>query len=91
VTFFRINGIVIYLLDTSAISALMREDSRMLLWLASLQSDDRLITCTIVRGEILFGLERLPKGQRRTVLDTKAKSVLTSLPCESVPPIAGDR
>ena len=69
----------------------MREDPRMSSWLASLESDDRLVTCTIVRGEILFGLERLPEGQRRTVLDAKAHSVFSSMPCESVPPIAGER
>ena len=64
---FGLDEIVTYLLDTSAISALMREDPRMSSWLASLESDDRLVTCAIVRGEILFGLERLPEGQRRTV------------------------
>ncbi len=82
---------MIYLLDTSAISALMREDPRILSWLASLESDDRLVTCTIVRGEILFGLERLSEGQRRTVLEAKAHNVFASMLCESVLAVAAER
>lgn len=53
---------VIYLLDTSAISALMRSDGAMAAWLSSLGADDRMITCDIARGEILFGIERLASG-----------------------------
>ena len=53
---------MIYLLDTNAISALMRADVRMASWLSSIGVDDRLLLCTIVRGEILFGLERLAPG-----------------------------
>ena len=30
--------------------------------------NDYLFTCTIVRGEILFGIQRLPTGRRRQVL-----------------------
>ena len=45
-----------FLLDTSAISALVRRDPRITGWIASLDSDSRLVTCTIVRGELLFGL-----------------------------------
>ena len=50
---------MVYLLDTSAISHLMREDARMTSWLSSLPGEDRVVTCTIARGEILFGLGRL--------------------------------
>jgi predicted nucleic acid-binding protein len=82
---------VIFLLDTNAISALMREDPRISAWLTSLQPDDRLVTCSIARGEILFGLAKLPEGQRRALLQSKAENVFSSLPCEAVPPQAGDR
>lgn len=68
----------------------MREDPRISSWLAARHSDDRIITCAIVRGEILFGLERLPSGQRRAVLEAKARNVFASLPCESIPAFAGD-
>jgi predicted nucleic acid-binding protein len=82
---------VIYLLDTNAISALMRVDVRMASWLSSVGADDRVVICTITRGEILFGLERLAQGRRRTELETRAGKLFAILPCEPLPPAAGDR
>jgi predicted nucleic acid-binding protein len=82
---------VIYLLDTNAISAVMRADSRMATWLSSIGVDDRVVICTITRGEILFGLERLAPGRRRTELEGKAGKLFAILPCEPIPAAAGDR
>jgi predicted nucleic acid-binding protein len=82
---------VIYLLDTNAISALMRADLRMASWLSSIGEDDRVVICTITRGEILFGLERLAPGRRRTELEGKALGLFAVLPCEPIPSSAGDR
>jgi predicted nucleic acid-binding protein len=82
---------VIYLLDTNAISALMRGEARMASWLSSIGVDDRVITCTIARGEILFGLERLAPGRRRTDLEGKAGKLFDVIPCEPIPPAAADR
>ena len=49
-----------YLLDTNAISDLMRADPRIESWLAGLNPADRIVTCTIVRGEILaYGVVHL--------------------------------
>jgi hypothetical protein len=42
----------------------MREDERMTSWLSSIGGDDRVAVCTIVRGEVLFGVERLAQGRR---------------------------
>ena len=81
---------MIYLLDTNAISALMREDARMASWLSSIGADDHVVICTITRGEILFGLERLAPGRRRTELEGKAGKLFAILPCEPIPS-AGDR
>ena len=81
---------MIYLLDTNAISALMREDTRMESWLSSLLVDDRAVINTITRGEILFGLGRLAPGRRRADLEAKAQKLFAILPCEPVPPAAGD-
>ena len=81
---------MIYLLDTSVISALMRADARMATWLSSIGVDDRVATCTIARGEILFGLERLAPGRRRTDLEGKARKLFAAVPCEPIPPAAGD-
>ena len=82
---------MIYLLDTNAISALMRADLRMASWLSSIGPDDRVVICTITRGEILFGLERLAPGRRRSELEGKALSLFAVLPCEPIPSAAGDR
>ena len=81
---------MIFLLDTSAISALMREDPRMASWLSSVGPADSVVTCPIARGEILFGLERLAQGRRRAELDVKAQKVLAALTCEPIPPNAAD-
>jgi predicted nucleic acid-binding protein len=81
---------VTYLLDTNAISAIMKADDRMASWLSSVGGDDRVVICPVVRGEILFGLERLPAGKRRAELDGKAQKLFAALPCEPIPPGAGD-
>ena len=80
-----------YLLDTNAVSALMRADARMASWLSSIGVDDRVAICTIVRSEILFGLERLAPGRRRSELEGKAGKLFAVLPCEPIPPAAGDQ
>jgi predicted nucleic acid-binding protein len=82
---------VVYLLDTNAISALMPADLRMASWLSSIGVDDRVAICTITRGEIPFGLERLALGRRRTELEGKAVSLFAVLPCEPIPSTAGDQ
>ena len=58
--------------------------------MAALDEDDRLVTCTIVRGEVLFGIGKLPAGRRRTELEQTGHQFLASLRCEPVPERAGD-
>ena len=82
---------MIYLLDTNAISALMRADARMASWLSSIGGDDSVVTCTVTRGEILFGLERMDRGRRRADLEAKAAKLFAIIPCESLSPAAADR
>lgn len=81
---------MIYLLDTTAISDLMRAGSRIEQWMAGLSAEDRVVTCTIVRGEILFGIARLPEGKRRTELEETGRQFLAAVRCESVAERAGD-
>ena len=81
---------VIYLLDTNAISDLMRAAARIENWMAGLNRGDRVVTCTIVRGEILFGIARLPAGKRRTELEEASRQFLAAFRCEPVPEQAGD-
>src|ERR1035437_8404390 len=69
----------------------MRADLRMASWLSSIGPDDRVVICTINRGEILFGLERLAPGRRRSELEGKALSLFAGLPGEPNSSAAGDR
>lgn len=81
---------VTYLLDTNAISDLMRSAPRIENFMAGLSQADRVVTCTIVRGEILFGIARVPPGRRRTELEEAGRQFLTAVRCEPVPEHAGD-
>jgi predicted nucleic acid-binding protein len=81
---------VIYLLDTNAISELMRADPRVEKWMAGLDDQDVVVTCTIVRGEILFGISRLAAGRRRTELEKTGHQFLDAFPCEPIPERAAD-
>jgi len=68
----------------------MREDAEVNAWLASILPEDRLVVCTITRGEILFGLGKLAQGKRRDELEAKAEKLFAVFPCEPVPAVAAD-
>ncbi len=74
-----------YLLDTNAVSDLMRAAPGIESWMAGLDSGDRLVTCTIVRGEILYGINKLPESKRRAELEQTGHRFLAFLGCEPVP------
>jgi predicted nucleic acid-binding protein len=79
---------LIWLLDTNAFSDLMNSDPRMLEWLTALNATDRVVTCVVVRGEILFGLGKLTEGRRRTELAKQAEEVFSTI--EPVPVAAAE-
>lgn len=81
---------MLFLLDTNAFSDLMREHPQLAARLATLAPTDRVMICPIVRGEIRYGIERLPQGKRRQELETKAINLFAALACEPVPEKAGD-
>ena len=76
---------MLYILDTNVVSALMNADAIVIAHLQALSSQDRAAACSMVRGEILFGIARLPLGRRREELYSKAIRVFGILPCEPVP------
>ncbi|NLX99257.1 MAG: type II toxin-antitoxin system VapC family toxin [Rhodopirellula sp.] len=80
-----------YLLDTTAVSDLMKEHKRVEENLANAGRVDRVVICTIVRGEILFGIAKLPPGKRRSNLEVKAEQILAAVYCEPVPQTAADQ
>ena len=81
---------VTYLLGTNALSDLMRAAQAIENWMAGLDRGDRVVTCTIARGEILFGIARLPAGRQRTELEDTGRQFLAVFRCEPVPERAGD-
>ncbi len=80
----------LYLLDTSAFSALMGEDPATLQRMASIGSDDQLAICTTVRGEIRYGLARMPEGGRRRRFEAKVASLFAQIPCLPLRERVGD-
>jgi len=81
---------VTYLLDTNAISELMTSPARIEDWMAGLDPGDHVVTCTVVRGEVLFGIAKLPNGKRRTYLEEASRRCFAAVPCEPIPAAAGD-
>ena len=58
--------------------------------LNSLAESDYLFSCPIVKGEILFGIARLPAGKRRRDLEQKANELFSQIPCDPIPENVGD-
>jgi predicted nucleic acid-binding protein len=70
------------LLDTNAVSDLMRDHARVKARAAAHAGP--VLTSVVVRGEIRYGLERLPPGKKRSDLEARALAILGALPCEPV-------
>lgn len=68
----------------------MRRDVHVLAKLASLAAEDRVVICTITRGEIMYGLLRLPRGRRRNNLEAEATHLLSQVACIPVPETVAD-
>lgn len=80
-----------YLLETTTCSLLMAHVPEVIVRLESLSNvNNYVFTCTIVRGEILFGIQRLPIGHRRQVLENQTINLFEGLPCLPVPKEAAD-
>ena len=79
-----------YLLETSTCSYLMANNVEVKARLASALVYDYPFTCPIVRGEILYGVERLPIGRRRRILENQADNLFSGLICDPIPEETGD-
>ncbi len=79
-----------YLLDTNAISDLMRASPNLERWLAELGPGNSLVTCPAVRGEVLYGIARLPAGRRRSDLEEAARVAFVRIPCVPTSCLAAD-
>jgi predicted nucleic acid-binding protein len=72
----------LHFLDTNTVSAVMADPPKVKARLAL--RPGRVVTCSIVRGEIRYGLERLPVGKRRAALEAKASAVFATLSIEPI-------
>src|SRR5260370_38323058 len=68
------------LLDTNAVSDLMRDHPRVKARAANYS--DPVVTSVIVVGEIRYGLDRLPAGKKRKDLEARTANILAVLPAE---------
>jgi predicted nucleic acid-binding protein len=68
-----------WLLDTNAVSALMRADPRVTAWLARVTESETLRISANTNGEIRYGLYRLPAGKKRSALDQAFELLLSQL------------
>jgi tRNA(fMet)-specific endonuclease VapC len=69
----------------------MRQNPKARARLALLQPADQIMTCTIVRGEILFGIRRLPVGQRQQNLLRHAEAIFAVIPCDAINPSVAEK
>jgi tRNA(fMet)-specific endonuclease VapC len=70
---------VIYVLDTNAVSALMKGTSGVVDRLAATAPADIAIPQPVI-AEIAFGIERLPRSKRRTSLQARFDLISAELP-----------
>jgi tRNA(fMet)-specific endonuclease VapC len=81
---------MIYHLDSNVVRDLMDEHSRVKARVAQVSAPDTVAVCAIVRGEVLFGIERLAPGARRDRLLATAAAVFRSIGEAPIPFAAGE-
>lgn len=62
----------------------MQQHPKVRAHIASLSPRDRIVICPIVRGEVLYGIERMPAGKKRRDLEVKAAHLFSAIPCEPI-------
>ncbi len=67
-----------YLLDTNAVSALMKGDDRMVTRLRAVNKGEVAIPQPVI-AEIAYGIRRLPRSKRRAALEDRFELVLAEL------------
>jgi len=70
---------VTYVLDTNAVSALMKGNAAVIERLAATEPAEIAIPQPVL-AEIAFGIERLPRSKRRTALQTRFDLLCSELP-----------
>jgi toxin FitB len=78
-------------LDTNVISEVIKPhpSATVLAWLA-LQPRNSLFTTAVTKAELLYGVELMPKGQRRSALHEAITKILTQVLSDHVLPFDSD-
>ena len=79
-----------FLLDTTAFSDLMTNHPTVDARLTRIPREDEVLLCTITRGEVAYGIARMPYGKRQQDLQRRAEHMMRRFRCEAVPPEAAD-
>lgn len=79
-----------YLLDTNTLSRLIGRDPKITARFAGIGAGNEAVTCTIVRGEMLWGIERLPRGRRREELSRVFVDLIKDVKSIPVPDAAAE-
>ena len=74
-----------YLLDTTVFSLLVKEHPGVRGRLATLDLTHRIVICTVVRGEVLYGLELMAWGKKRQDLRKKDNGFILQPPMRTYP------
>jgi predicted nucleic acid-binding protein len=69
-----------FVLDTNVLSAIMGSQPvpEVATWVAA-QPEERLFTTSVCQAEILAGVEILPEGRRRRILEAAAKAIFANV------------
>lgn len=81
---------MLYLFDSNAFSDLMWDPDALDTWMFQLPGGATVGICPVVRGEVLYGTERLPDGRRKWELREKAEILFGRMNCLEIPERAGD-
>lgn len=74
-----------FLVDTSIFSALIREEPNVCARLTSVVPPNAAAICTIVKGEVAYGIARMASGKRRQALESRAEALFAAVACHPVP------
>src|SRR5438067_10478408 len=68
----------------------MRQQTAITAHMNALPVGDVVVTCSIVRGEILYGIQRLAPGKKRQEFERQSAALFPIVSCQTVPAAAGD-
>jgi predicted nucleic acid-binding protein len=81
---------MLFLLDTNALSDIIRNHSILRSRIAQRSKTDQVITCVIAWGELCFGSQRLPPSKKRLDLEAKIKELEAEISCREIPMAAAN-